>query len=183
MHILLTGASGQVGSHTLIYLLRRNYTITALDLHPLSTPVLDLIASLSNSQQENYKFIQTDLTDYKSFEKIIDGVQPDTVIHLGAIPDPKTLDFRDVHNINVTSSYNVLQTCASRGIKRVVQASSVNATGLSYSPEGHHVFQEMPVTENHPMLPVSEILLYRHLRPRAAQRCSGGRRRMDENQE
>ena len=155
MHILLTGASGQVGSHTLIYLLRRAHKVTALDINPPPPAVEASIKRLTDDQQSNYTFIQCDLTDFRAFEDVLGKTQPEGIIHLGAVPDPKTLDFRIVHNVNVTSSYNVLQTAARRGMPRIVQASSVNATGLSYSPDGHHIFQEMPVKESHALLPVS----------------------------
>jgi len=155
MHILLTGASGQVGSHTLLYLLKRNHKITALDLVPLPPAVLSLLQTLSAEQQANCTFHQCDLTDYRAFETILDEAKPESVVHLGAVPNPNTLDYRDVHNINVTSSYNVMRTCATSGIKRIVQASSVNATGLSYTPGDHQRFRQMPVTESHPILPVS----------------------------
>jgi nucleoside-diphosphate-sugar epimerase len=154
MHVLVTGVSGRLGSHTLKYLLARNHKVSALDVAPLPPHVLASLSSLPKEQQANYTNLTCDLTDYKAFERIMLDRKPETVIHLGAIPDPMSHDPREVHNNNVTGSYNVLQTAAALGVRRIVQASSVNATGLSYTPEGHHRFREMPVTEKHPILPV-----------------------------
>ena len=155
MHILLTGVSGRLGSHTLKYLLLRGHTITALDIAPLPPHVLASLSTLTPEQHGNYTNITCDLTDYKAFEQIMRDRKPEAVIHLGAIPDPLTLDPRVVHNNNVTGTYNVLQTAAALGIRRIVQASSVNAMGLSYTADEHRRLMQMPVTETHPVLPVS----------------------------
>lgn len=73
----------------------------------------------------------------------------DGVIHLGAIPNPRDdLDDRKLHMINTTSSYNILRTSTDHSIRRIVQASSVNAHGLSYSPPGHTSFASFPITED-----------------------------------
>ena len=47
MHILLTGVSGRLGSHTLKYLLLRGHTITALDIAPLPPHVLASLSTLT----------------------------------------------------------------------------------------------------------------------------------------
>jgi nucleoside-diphosphate-sugar epimerase len=145
-HILLTGAAGRVGSHTLRYLLNRNHRVTSLDLAPVS------------KQSEGHKHHTVDLADYKALERVLDNSPKfDGVIHLGAIPDPNSHDGRVVHNVKVTTSYNVLRTCADHGIRRIVQASSVNAHGLGYSPPGHHRWDKLPLTEESEMRPVCAI--------------------------
>lgn len=60
---------------------------------------------------------------------------------------------RTVHNVNVTASYNVMRTAADQGIRRIVQASSVNATGLLYSHDSRRKFEELPLTEQSPAHP------------------------------
>ena len=101
-------------------------------------------------------FVTCDLTDYKAVEELFrSSPKFDGVIHFGAIPHPLEHDPRLVHYINNTSSYNVMQTAAAYGIKRMVEASSVNAIGLSYTPEGHKYVHEFPITEDEPMTPVS----------------------------
>lgn len=149
MHILLTGAAGRVGSHTLTYLIARGHTVTATDLVPLPQTVLDSLP----------KGVTThicDLTDYKAFESLLKSCDPpiEGVIHLGAIPDPLSHDARVVHNNNVISSYNVLRTVSDYGVKRIVQASSVNAIGLGYAEEAHWHYDTLPFDEEYPIRPV-----------------------------
>jgi nucleoside-diphosphate-sugar epimerase len=154
MRILLTGAAGRLGSHTLKYLLRRGHTIIALDRVDIPSWLLESLSDLSAAQKEAYTWYSLDVADYVSLEKLMRETKVEAVIHLGSIPDPLSLDARIVHNNNVVGSYNIMQTAVSLGIMRIVQASSVNATGLSYTPDDHHRFYEMPVTEKHPLLPV-----------------------------
>ena len=162
MHILVTGAAGRVGSYTVKYLLARDYNVTALDVIPLPAPIL---ATFPPSHTTLLQTAVCDLTDFNAFETILRAANPpiEGVIHHGSIPDLLTLDPRIVHNNNVTGSYNVMQTAASLGIKKIVQASSVNATGLSYSPPGHHRYDDIPVTEDTPMRPVSGATMTRLL--------------------
>lgn len=76
---------------------------------------------------------------------------PDIVISL--LIDAIRLSPRTVHNVNVVGSYNVLRTSADNGIKRIVQASSVNATGLVFTHESRRKFEEFPLTELSPRVP------------------------------
>lgn len=144
MHVLLTGAAGRIGSYTLQYLLRNGHSVTSVDVAPLHEAVK---SSLSSQQVDKHHVI--DLTSYTEVDKLFEKAgKVDGVIHFGAIPDPKDKDWRYVHNNNTTSSYNVLYTAGIKyGVKRISQASSVNATGLSYTRVGKQVFDEFPVTE------------------------------------
>jgi nucleoside-diphosphate-sugar epimerase len=155
MRILLTGAAGLVGSHVLHVLLEAGHTVIATDIVPLPSSILDRIPSQHNSFLTHHVL---DLTDYKALDALLDSLDGviHGVIHLGAIPNPLRHDPRQVYNNNVTSNYNILQTCANRGIHRVVQASSVNAPGLSYTPAGHQRFDELPITEETPLRAVSK---------------------------
>jgi len=144
MRILLTGASGKVGSYTLQYLLQRGHAVTTVDVVPLPPTVA---SSLPKGQAEKHCIV--DLSSHTATDQLFEKAGPlDGVIHIGAIPDPKDKDWRWVHNNNTASSYNVLYTAGIKyGIKRISQASSVNATGLSYTRPGMQEFDEFPITE------------------------------------
>ena len=163
MRILLTGSSGTVGSHTLKYLLARSHDITAVDISPpSSTTSINPFTSPPSAgvrQPGKLTFITCDLTDWHAVESLFASQPPfDGVIHFGAIPTMLTHDPRETHNTNVNSNYNVLQTAAAKGVKRIVQASSVNAIGLSYTPPGHKKFDTIPITEEEPITCVSELV-------------------------
>lgn len=145
MHIFITGASGVIGSHTLRYILAQGHTVTATDIVPLPQDLKLPSGSI---------FVEVDCTDFRAVEKAMLQVPCDGLIHLGAIANPRTgADARTVHNVNVTASYNVMRTAADQGIRRIVQASSVNATGLLYSHDSRRKFEELPLTEQSPAHP------------------------------
>jgi UDP-glucose 4-epimerase len=147
MHVLLTGASGRIGSYTLQYLLRNGHRVTSVDVAPLPPPVL---SSLPPAQVDNHHIV--DLASHTAVDTLFESATSKTgkldgIIHFGSIPDPKGKDWRFVHNNNVAGSYNIIYTAMKMGIKRISQASSVNATGLSYTRPGKQIFDEFPITE------------------------------------
>lgn len=148
MHVLLTGACGRIGSYTLQYLLRNGHSVTSVDVVPLQQATS---AVLSADQRAKHHVVDlANIADVDElFEKVTaNNTKVDGVIHFGSIPDPKDKDWRFVHNNNTSGSYNVLYTAGIKyGIKRISQASSVNATGLSYTRPGKQVFDQFPVTE------------------------------------
>ncbi len=86
------------------------------------------------------------ITDYAAFEAAMQGC--DALIHMAAYPTPLEHPDYEVHNNNVVGSYNALSAAARLGIKRVCQASSVNAIGLAYSRKQR--FDYFPLDEQHP---------------------------------
>src|SRR6185436_19733867 len=99
-----------------------------------------------NITQPHFSFIQANLTNYEEFVQAIRGC--DALIHMAAIPAPGHQPDHQVHNNNVVASYNALRAAVEVGIRRVCQASSVNATGLAYSRWPH--FDYFPLDEEHP---------------------------------
>ena len=67
---------------------------------------------------------------------------------LAAIASPGHHPDHVVHNNNVVGSYNALRVAAELGIKRVCQASSINAIGSAYSRMPRYDY--FPVDELHP---------------------------------
>lgn len=166
MNILLTGSAGGVGSSVLLYLSSQSsiQRITSIDLLPLPEPIL---SQIDPEQSKKITHHLVDLTDFLALDALFDTEGPfDGVIHLSAIPNPVHWDARIVHNTNVSIAYNILQTAVSHGVKRIVQASSVNAIGLLYTPEGKQMFDEIPISETAPMRAVSTLrFLYTSRRP------------------
>jgi UDP-glucose 4-epimerase len=153
MHVLVTGAAGLIGSHVMISLLSEGHSVIATDINPLPPVVLAQLEKHTDRVTE----LTGDLTSLKFVDEIF--VHPSAkglegIMHIGGIRSPVGMDPRIVHNINVTASYNILQTAASKGITRIVQASSCNALGLSWTMPQHWELDFVPVDETHPMRPV-----------------------------
>ncbi|MFM2309560.1 MAG: hypothetical protein RLY87_1682 [Chloroflexota bacterium] len=136
MRIAVTGGSGSVGKHVITKAVGLGHTVRNIDRVPAP----------EGSIPAGVEYMNAELSDYQSFHDAIDGF--DVLIHLAAIPAPGGQPDHVVHNNNVTSSYNALLAAAKVGIKRVVQASSINAVGAVYSRWPKYDF--FPMTERHP---------------------------------
>jgi UDP-glucose 4-epimerase len=135
MKIAVTGGSGRVGQAIIQMALGQGHSVVSIDRVPPR-----------NGSGPQLTSLQADLTQYADFEKALRGCE--ALIHMAAIPSPGQHPDHEVHNNNVTSSYNALRAAAELGIKRVCQASSVNAIGLAYSRWPR--FDYFPLDEQHP---------------------------------
>ncbi|MXU65048.1 NAD-dependent epimerase/dehydratase family protein [Rhodobacteraceae bacterium KN286] len=131
----MTGSTGRVGRAVVARALRDGHSVTAIDR-----------TAPEASDNPRLHGVQLDCTDYDAFHAALAG--HDALIHLAAIPIPGTHPDPVVHNGNVAGSYNALHAALDQGIRRICQASSVNATGLAFSRAP--VFDYFPLDEDHP---------------------------------
>lgn len=136
MQIAVTGGTGRIGNAVLELALARGHTVVSIDQTAPAQP----------ETRPGVTFYQVNMSNYDEVEKAFAGCE--AVVHMAAIPSPGRHPDHVVHNNNVTGSYNALRAAAELGIKKVCQASSVNATGLSYSRWPH--FDYFPLDEKHP---------------------------------
>jgi nucleoside-diphosphate-sugar epimerase len=156
MLVLVSGAAGLIGSHVMVALLKDGHSILATDINPLPSVVTDQI----EPYLDRVTVITGDLCNVKFIDELFDAAPSpvEGVMHIGGIRSPVGLDPRLVHSINVVAAYNVMQTAAARGVRRMVQASSCNALGLSWTMPEHWGLDFVPVNESHPMRPVSQSI-------------------------
>lgn len=133
LKIALTGASGVVGRAIIKEATKHGYQLVCLDRIRPSEGV------------SNHPFIQLDTADFDQLRAAFQGC--DAVIHMAAIPVPDTQPDHVVHNNNVAGSYNVMRAAVGAGIKRICQASSVNAIGHSFSRSPR--YDCFPLDEKH----------------------------------
>jgi nucleoside-diphosphate-sugar epimerase len=135
MKIAVTGGNGRVGRAVIESAAAAGHTVVSIDRRhdPPATRAAD--------------FYELDATEYDALERAITGC--DALIHLAAISGPGRSPDDVVHSNNVVSSYNALRAAAAAGVRRVCQASSVNAIGGRFSrwPPRYDYF---PVDEQHP---------------------------------
>lgn len=135
MKVAVTGVSGRVGSAIAREAIARGFEVVGIDQHTQAQGVPGGVL-----------FVQAALADFSALRLAMEGC--DALIHMAAIPSPRFDPAHVVHNNNVVASYNALSAAAELGILKVVQASSVNAIGLSYSREPR--FDYLPLDEDHP---------------------------------
>jgi nucleoside-diphosphate-sugar epimerase len=123
MPILVTGAFGNVGSHTLPELLRRGHEVRCL-------------AKLSNANRKLAKelgvqVVWGDLTDPAAVARATEGV--DTVIHLAAMIPPAADEQPELARAtNVDGTANVIAACLAQPTKpRLLFTSTFDVHGLT----------------------------------------------------
>jgi nucleoside-diphosphate-sugar epimerase len=134
--IAITGGSGGIGRAVTELALARGHRVVSIDR----------VRPARRAQLPGVAYLKVDVTRYADFERALEGCR--ALIHLAAIPSPRGNEDYVVHNNNVVGSYNALSAAVRLGIRRVCQASSVNATGLSYSRAAS--FDYLPLDEEHP---------------------------------
>ena len=130
--VLVTGAAGFIGSHTVDRLLQKGATVAGVD--DLSTGHL---VNLEAAQQTGkFEFHEGDISAEGVIAGIVEKFQPQAIVHLAALvsvpageEDP-TKNFR----LNVLATQQVAEAARIHGVKRIVFASSAatygNATQL-----------------------------------------------------
>lgn len=138
MNVLVTGGSGRLGTYV-VDRLKSKYKVTSLDTAP--------------PKSADVRHINVDITDLAALREVFKGI--DAIIHLAAVPNPRTASPEACFRVNTLGTWSMLQAAEDAGVKRVVVASSDAATGLHYNPENWPP-QYLPVDEKHPIRP-SEV--------------------------
>lgn len=120
MRIVVTGASGFIGTNLLEDLAEKGYEVLNIDWN---TPKIQ-------KRKSNWKKI--DITQYKPFEKAMLEFQPDCIIHLAARTDldGKTLDDYSANTVGVDNLMKIIHKLPN--LKKVVIASSKFVTRNGY---------------------------------------------------
>ena len=136
MKILVTGGSGMVGKYIVDELLRHHHTVGVLDLVP--------------PKQTNVRFHQVDMLVLTDVTQALKDYE--AVIHTAGIPHPLNNPAERVFNVNVNGTFNVLESAARNGIKKVVFTSSESTLGFAFM-NNRMVPEYIPLDELHPMRP------------------------------
>jgi len=122
MKVLVTGATGFIGSHLVESLVAKGFKVRGLTRSPEKARAL---------WEKGVEPLVGDLRDYKAVREAVKGVG--VVFHLGAIMSDWG-PWRLFYEVNVMGTENILQAACEEGVKRVVYTSSVAATGLEDYP-------------------------------------------------
>jgi UDP-glucose 4-epimerase len=143
--VLVTGGAGFIGSHLTEKLLEMGASVTVYDKFDQFYEGKE--ANLSEaSKQPGFRLVRGNILDLERLDSSMAGA--DVVFHLAgqagigfSIEHP-----REVNEVNVNGTLNVLSLARKHGVKRVVNASSSSIFGDT---------EYLPIDEKHPTNPTS----------------------------
>ena len=119
--ILVTGATGFVGSYLLRYLVRNQAgRIRALRRDQSSIHLVGEVAG-------QVDWVNCDILDITGLEEAMKGV--DYVYHCAAVVSYHPQEYDHMHLVNVEGTANVINAALAAGIQRLVHISSIAALG------------------------------------------------------
>ena len=141
MHVLVTGGTGFIGSHTVVSLIEAGHEVDIADNLANSTlPVLDGIERITG---ERPRFHQIDVGDEIALEPVVKGRGFEAVLHFAAfkaVGESVARPLRYYEN-NVGGTVRLLKVLSRHDVKNIVFSSSATVYG---DPA------ELPVTEESP---------------------------------
>lgn len=139
--VLVTGGAGYIGSHTVLALTRSNYNVIILD--NLSYGHRDLVENVLK-----VPLIEGDISDQQLLNTIFKTYGITAVLHFSAFiaVGESVIEPAKYYHNNVTGTLNLLSVMVANNIKKFVFSSTCAIYGEP---------QEIPMTENHPVNPLS----------------------------
>ncbi|XLS28487.1 SDR family NAD(P)-dependent oxidoreductase [Flavobacteriaceae bacterium M23B6Z8] len=143
--VLVTGADGFIGSHTVEALLKQDVAVHAFCLYN-SFGTRGWLDTLPETLLSKAKVFMGNICDVHTLSKAMQGC--DTVIHLAAqVSIPYSYEATSLFaDTNIKGTLNVLETARDQAISHVLFASSSEVYGTAI---------EVPITEQHPLQPQS----------------------------
>ena len=125
--ILITGATGLLGSHLTATLVMQNKKVRALYRHKAKTENTKQILSYYTAEVEKYfsliEWHEADVTDYFSLQEPFNGVTE--VYHCAGLVSFDEADSKQLYAINAEGTAHVINTCLEKGVQKFCHVSSV----------------------------------------------------------
>lgn len=139
--VLVTGAGGFIASHLVERLVNEGTNVRAFVRYNSRNDV-GMLKLISSDAFSKIEIMQGDLRDNEAVRNAVKGV--DTVFHLGAlIAIPYSyVNPREVIDVNIMGTLNVLMAARDFGTRRVVHTSTSEVYGTA---------QYVPIDEKHPL--------------------------------
>lgn len=127
--ILVSGATGLVGSHLLVELLKKNAQVKAIYRSEKSKEKTRKVFAFHNATHllENILWQKADITDYYSLKDCF--VDVTHVYHAAALVSFNEQRSEEMMEVNVTGTMNMVNLCLEFGIEKMCYVSSVAALG------------------------------------------------------
>jgi nucleoside-diphosphate-sugar epimerase len=127
--ILVTGATGLVGSHLLVALLQEKEEVKALYRSNAQIEKTKKVFAHKNQLDlfDNIQWIKGDITDIPSLEKAFEKVTH--VYHCAAVVSFEPKEEEKIRKVNIEGTANVVNCCLDFKIQKLCHVSSIAALG------------------------------------------------------
>lgn len=147
-NVLVTGGAGFIGSHVVRGLLKRKYKVICLDNFDDFYDKRQKLCNISDFIEDNgFVMIENDITEDSTFVKLSE-YKIDIIIHLAAkagvrqsINNPCA-----THHVNCLGTIKILEFARSRGIKKIIYASSSSTYGINPNIPWEESFALKPIS-------------------------------------
>ena len=134
MRVLITGGTGAVGKATVARFVSHGWEVR-------------VIGRRAGMDTPGAEYQVCDITNYNDVREQMRGF--DAVVHLAAVPNPRIAPGPEIFHINTLGTFNIYEAAAAEGIRKLVQASSINAFGCFWG-NTDITPQYLPIDEDHP---------------------------------
>ena len=150
MKILVTGAAGFIGFHTVQRLLAKGYEVVGLDnLNEYYDVTLKQARLAQLQKQPSFRFVKIDVADNAAMAQLFATERFPRVVHLAAQAGVR-YSLQDPHayvRSNVTGTLNVLEGCRHHGAEHLVYASTSSVYGANTNmPFSVHNIADHPLS-------------------------------------
>ena len=114
--VFVTGATGLLGSHVIIALVNKGYTVSAFYRTEIPSPL-----------NKKINWIQGDILDVIALDEVLQNV--DEVYHCAAIVSFSPDDVDHMFKVNIEGTENVVNACVANNVSKLCYVSSVAALG------------------------------------------------------
>jgi nucleoside-diphosphate-sugar epimerase len=130
--VLVTGGTGFIGAYVIKELLQKGYPVRAIRRSN------HLPAFISSDILNKAEWVGGDVLDIISLEDAMKGV--DAVIHSAAVISFFKKERKNMYQVNVEGTTNVVNVALEQNVKRLIHISSISALGRTAN--GEHVNEE-----------------------------------------
>lgn len=147
MQILVTGATGYIGSHTCVELLNAGYDVVGIDNFINSKP--DVLEKIERICGRGIKFYEGDVTLAEVLRAVFADQRIDAAIHFAGLKAvgesvAKPLEY---YRNNLLSTINLCQVMRENDVKKIIFSSSATVYG---TPKSVPIREDFPLSTTNP---------------------------------
>ena len=146
MRVLITGAAGYIGSHTLLRVLGDDHEVCVIDNFSNSHP--DALARVGRLSNRSFEIHETDLRNADALHDSLTAFRPDIVVHFAGLKavGESAKQPLSYYEQNVSGTVHLLKAMDAAGCRSIVFSSSATVYGTPHY---------LPYDEAHPLQPAN----------------------------